>query len=178
VDFCSSHKQADTAQPLTINTTLTKTTEQHDTLLTASFKMTDKIFTTKKTFQYYLPLALTLFMTVTIERTVFTDGGYDRLYGLPLPYISSALGYSFNYQVYILAMTFNLLFYFGLTVLLLTGLTKLGLRLKTHWAFIILGILVTFFWITSFYVLTMDSNFHFLNDRDYKTLTKKVTLKL
>jgi hypothetical protein len=140
--------------------------------------MTDKTFTPKKILQYYLPLALTLFMTVTIERTVFTDGGYDRLYGLPLPYISSALGHSFNYQVYILAMTFNLLFYFGLTVLLLTGLTKFGVRLKTHWAFITVGILVTIFWVTSFYVLTMDSDFHFLNDTDYKTLTNKLTLKL
>src|SRR4030095_2106419 len=129
--------------------------------------MTDKVFTIKKTLQNSLPIALTLFMTVTIERNVFTDGGYDRLYGLPLPYISSALGYSFNYQVYLLAMIFNLFFYFGLTVLLFVGLTKFGLRLKTHWAFITLGILVTAFWIASFYVLTIDSTFHFLNDTDY-----------
>jgi len=140
--------------------------------------MTNKIFTTRKTLQYYLPICLTLFMTVTIERNVFADGGYDRLYGLPLPYISSALGYSFNYQVYVLAMTFNLLFYFGLTVLLFAGLIKLGLHLKTHWTFITLGILVSAFWVASFYVLTIDSNFHFLNDTDYKTTTKKITLKL
>jgi hypothetical protein len=140
--------------------------------------MTNKIFTTNKTLQYYLPIALTLFMTVSIERNVISDGGYDRLYGLPLPCISSALGYSFNYQVYILAMTFNLIFYFGLTVLLFAGLTKLGLGLKTNLAFLTIGILTTVFWIESFYILTTDSNFHFINKTDYKTTTMKLTLKL
>ena len=140
--------------------------------------MTGKIFTLRKTLQYYLPVALTLFMTVTIQRNVFTDGGYDSLYGLPLPYISSALGYSFNYQVYILAMIFNLLFYFGLTVLLFAGLTKLGLNLKTHWVFLTIGILVTVFWILTFYAVTIDSNFHFLNDTDYKTTAMKLVLQL
>ncbi len=140
--------------------------------------MADKIFTVKRTLQYYLPIALTLFMTVTIERNVFTDGGYDRLYGLPLPYISSSLGYSFNFQVYLLAMIFDLLFCFGFTALLFVGLAKIGLRLKTHWTFITIGILVTAFWIASFYMLTIDSNFHLLNDTDYKTITRTITFKL
>lgn len=139
--------------------------------------MIDKVFTTRKVLQYYLPVALTLFMTVTIQRNVFTDGGYDRLYGLPLPYISSSLGYSFNYQVYLFAMTINLLFYFCLTVLLFAGLANLGLPLKTHWVFVTLGILVTVFWIALFYILTIDSDFHFLNDTDYKTITRKIILK-
>jgi len=43
----------------------------------------------KKTFQYILPVALTLFMCVSVERTVDgTDGGYDRLFGLPLPWVT------------------------------------------------------------------------------------------
>src|SRR5262245_16426326 len=104
--------------------------------------MTDKIFTIRKTLQYYLPVALTLFVMVTIERNVLTDGGYDKLYGLPFPYISNSLGYSFNYQVYVLAMTFDLLFYLGLTVLLFICLSKFGLRLRTHWISITFGILV------------------------------------
>ena len=37
----------------------------------------------KKLFQYYLPVTLTLFMLFTEKRTVTVDdGGYDRLFGL------------------------------------------------------------------------------------------------
>jgi hypothetical protein len=140
--------------------------------------MTDKIFTTRKLFQYYLPVTLTLFMLVTIERVVVTDGGYDRLYGLPFPYISSSLGYSFNYQVYILAMISNLLFYFGSTIVLFTVLSKLHLPIKTHWTLLTLGILVSGFWLTLFILTARDSNFHFTNDTDYKTTSKKIRLKL
>jgi hypothetical protein len=35
-----------------------------------------KFFTIKKWLQYYLPVTLTLFMGVTIQRIVVTDGGY------------------------------------------------------------------------------------------------------
>jgi hypothetical protein len=47
----------------------------------------------RKILQYVLPVTITLFMCVTVERTVVTDGGYDRLWGLPLPYISNDAGF-------------------------------------------------------------------------------------
>ena len=75
----------------------------------------------QKTLQYSLPLTLTLFMCVSIERTVVTDGGYDRLFGLPLPYITNNFGCSGCYEVYVQSMIVNLLFLYAIVY----GLIKL-----------------------------------------------------
>ena len=125
-----------------------------------------KFFTFKKWFQYYLPVTLSLFMLVTIERNVITDGGNDRLYGLPLPYFTSSFGYSFHYDVYILAMLFNLLFYFAVTVAIFKIVEKLGLTLKTHWVFLVVGILICTFWIATFVLTTQDSSFYLKTDTE------------
>jgi len=96
-----------------------------------------KFFTVRKLFQYFLPVTLTLFMIVTVQRFVTTDiGGYDRLYGLPLSFISSNYAFTHHYDIYLLAMFFDLLVYFTLTVLLFKLIEKSGITLKTHWPFI------------------------------------------
>ena len=126
----------------------------------------------KKLLQYYLPSTLTLFMLVTIERVVITDGGNDRLYGLPFPYITSSYGYSFHYDIYVLAMLANLLFYFLLTIFLFKLFEKLGAKLKTHWLLIAIGIAVSIFWIATFALIIQDSSFYLKTDSKYKTTDK------
>ena len=123
----------------------------------------------KKWVQYYLPVALTLFMCVTIQRMVVTDGGYDRLYGLPFPYISSSYVSSMSYDVYVLAMIINLLFYFVLTVVSFNFIERKIIKLKVHWAVLILGVAISAFWIVTFVFITRDSAFYFLNHTEYKT---------
>jgi len=134
-----------------------------------------KFSSIKHLLQFYIPVTLTLFMLVTIERTVLTDGGYDKLFGLPLPYVSSSYAFSFHYDVYILAMFFNLLFYFALTIAFFKILEKSRLNLKTNWAFIAIGTIVSLFWITIFALMTQDSSFKIKTNTEYKTTSKKLT---
>jgi hypothetical protein len=141
--------------------------------------MTDKFFSAGKIFQYYLPVSLTFFTFVTIERTVEgTDGGYDRLYGLPLPWISSVFAFTHHYDVYLVPMAINLLFCFGLAILIFAVLSKLGLKLKTHWVVQFFGILLSLFYAFLFYVLVFESSFYFLNDVEYKTISMKLIINL
>ena len=133
-----------------------------------------KFFTLKKCLQSYLPVALSLFMLVTIERNVVTDGGNDRFYGLPLPYITSSFGYSFHYNVYLLAMLFNLLFYSAATVAAFKVVEKLGFKLKINRIFLVIGILICMFWIVTFVFTTQDSSFYIKTDTEYKTVSKKL----
>lgn len=129
-----------------------------------------------KFFQYYLPVTLTLFMLVTIERTVITDGGNDRLYGLPLPWITNSFAFSFHYNVYVLPMLLNLLFFFILTVALFKLIEFAGLRLKTHWAAGIIAVLVSLFWLIIFILTVNESSFYLTNKLPYKTTGYKLTL--
>ena len=46
--------------------------------------------------QFYLPLAITIFMLVTAERKVETDGGYNEFYSFPYKYISGSYAYSMH----------------------------------------------------------------------------------
>jgi hypothetical protein len=70
--------------------------------------MTNKFFSGWRIYQYYMPVALSMFMFITIERQVsIPDGGYDRLFGLPLPWISNGLGSSMGFQVYLVPLVFK-----------------------------------------------------------------------
>ena len=86
----------------------------------------------QKILQYILPLTLTLFMCVSVERTVVgTDGGYDRLYGLPLRFISGNAGCSGCYEVYVLPMLVNLLFFFAVAIGVVKLIERTRIKLKT-----------------------------------------------
>ncbi|MEO8405930.1 MAG: hypothetical protein ABI480_15090 [Chitinophagaceae bacterium] len=136
--------------------------------------MAKNFFTIKKILQYYLPLTLILFTVITIERSVLTDGGYDKLYGFPLPYISNGFAFSFHYSVFVMAMLFDLLVYFVLIALVFKFVMKLGLQLKTHWIFISFGIVVILFWVYSFILITSDSSFQLKTDKYYKTTSQRM----
>jgi hypothetical protein len=125
---------------------------------------------TSKWLQYYLPASLTLFMLVTLKRAVITDGGYDRLYGFPFPYISNNNGCTGCYLVFIGAMMFDLFFYLTFIFLVFNAIEKLGLKLKTHWILTIIGMLISSQWIFFFFVMTHDSTFNIKSDTAYKTL--------
>ncbi|BAU53227.1 hypothetical protein [Mucilaginibacter gotjawali] len=123
-----------------------------------------------KWFQYYLPVSLSLFMLFTEKRAVAgTDGGYDRLFGFPFPYISNNFGCTGCFDVYTGALILDFSIYLLLILLIFKGTEKLGFKLKIHWAPTITGLLISGFWIFFFCMITQDSKFKLINDIDYKT---------
>ena len=136
-----------------------------------------KFFSAKNIFQYFLPGTLTLFMCVTVERAVNTDiGGYDRLYGMPLPFISSNYAFTHHYDVYVLSMIIDLLLYFIATLLFFKLLLQAGIKLGTHWIPILIGVIITAFWISLFAMTTFESTFKLVNDFPFTTTTKQLYL--
>jgi hypothetical protein len=134
-----------------------------------------KFILLKRLFQYYLPATLTLFMLVTIERNVDTDiGGYEKLYGLPFPFISGNYAFTHHFDVYILMMLTDLIFYFIVTLLFFKLFEKFGLKFKTHWTFISIGVIVIIFWTCSFYMITFESTFKLANDFHFKTNSNRL----
>ena len=108
-------------------------------------------------------------MLVTLERSVEADvGGYDSLYGLPFPFISSNYAFTHHYDVYMLMMVIDLLLYFGATLLLYNFFERHVTKLKTHWLFISIGVIISIACICLFYVITFESTFKFLNEFDLK----------
>jgi hypothetical protein len=85
----------------------------------------------KKISQYILPVTLTFFMCVSVERTVVTDGGYDRLYGMPLSYRSNNAGCTGCYEVYVFPMILDLLFFFVLAMGVVKLVERARIRLRT-----------------------------------------------
>jgi hypothetical protein len=126
--------------------------------------------------QYYLPLAFTLFMFITMKRTVTTDGGYTELEGFPFPYISNNFGCSFCYDVYIGALLIDLAIYIGFVWLLFRLLERTGMKIITHWFIFWIGMLITLFWVYIFYLFTGDSSFKLVNDVAYKTTKKEIVV--
>ena len=129
--------------------------------------------TMRKVLQYILPVTLTLFMYVSLERTVVTDGGYDRLFGLPLPYISNNAGCTGCFEVYVLPMIVNLLFFFAVVVgaVRLVERKRIKLRVRT-WA-VAVGVTICLFWIWCFVLMTRDSSFMLTNHTAYSTTSTK-----
>jgi hypothetical protein len=126
----------------------------------------------KNCLQYHLPGALTLFMLVTVERMVVTDGGYDRLYGLPFAYISNSYASSMSYDIYISTMLLDLFFYLALATAVFGVIGKMGIKLKTHWIITSLGVIISLFWIATFVLKTIDSSFYLVNHTEYKTINR------
>jgi hypothetical protein len=137
--------------------------------------MTATFFSGKTVIQYFLPVTLTLFMLVTIERRVQTDiGGYERLYGFPFAFISSNYAFTGHYDVYVLMMCSDLFVYFMATLLFFKLLHRLGIKLKTHWTLTSIGIMIAIVWICLFSMITFDSTFKLLNDFDSKTTSRQL----
>lgn len=134
--------------------------------------------TMRKVLQYILPVTLTLFMCVSLERTVVTDGGYDRLCGLPLPYISGNLGCTGCFEVYVLPMIVNLLFFFAVVIGLVRLIEKIKIRIKKRkWLTVLgltVGVAVSLFWIWCFLLMTQDSRFYLTNQTAYKTTSTRL----
>lgn len=110
-------------------------------------------------------------MLITVKHVVITDGGYNRLWGMPFGFISNNLGCSGCYEVYVLAMLLDLMLKFIFVLILFYTIERLGIELKTHIVGVVLGCLVTAFWIFAFYMITFESRFKLLNDMDLKTLS-------
>ena len=129
-----------------------------------------KYFDLRKLFQYFLPTTLTLFMLVTVERSVHGDIGlYEKLYGLPFPYISSNYAFTHHYDIYIVPLLLDLLLYFVVTFLIFIAVQKIGITLRTHWTFIVVGIIICLFWLFFFVLISFESTFKLTNDFEYQT---------
>jgi len=123
----------------------------------------------RKWLQYYVPVALTMFMLVTEKRAVTNDdGGFDRLYGFPLGYITNNNGCTGCYLVFYGALIFDMAVYLAFVLLVFKAIEATCLKLKTHWLPMAIGVLVSCFWIWWFWVITHDSQFQFKSDGDYK----------
>jgi hypothetical protein len=121
-------------------------------------------------------------MCVKVERTVVTDGGYDRLYGLPLSYISSNLACTGCYEVYVLPMIVNLLFFLAVVFGLVRLIERAGVSLKTRkgWAVVgvTIGVAVSLYWVGCFVLMTSDSWYLLTNHTAYTTTSTKLYLEL
>jgi len=97
------------------------------------------------------------------------DGGYDRLYGFPLGYITNNNGCTGCYEVFTGALIIDLIIYFAFVLLVFKTVETIGLKLKTHRLPMVVGILISCFWIWWFWVITQDSRFYLKSDDGYKT---------
>ena len=129
--------------------------------------------TMRKVLQYILPVTLTLFMYVSLERTVVTDGGYDRLFGLPLPYISNNAGCTGCFEVYVLPMRVNLLFFFAVVFGAVRLVERKRIKLRTRTWAVAVGVTICLFWIWCFVLMTRDSSFMLTNHTAYSTTSTK-----
>jgi len=136
--------------------------------------MTNKFFSAGKIYQYYLPVTLLLFMLVTLERTVKTDANYDRLYGFPMAHVTNSFYSSFHSNVFLGPMCLNMLFYFGFSLLVFAGLSKLGLKLKLHWALAILSTLVLVVFALLSYLYISECSFYPSNYDIYTITSRKL----
>jgi hypothetical protein len=126
---------------------------------------------------YYVPLASSLFMVVTIERSVTTDGGYDKLYGLPFPFISNNLGCTHCFDVYILNLIIDFAFYLLFVFMAFRLIQQLGIKIHTHRVVSLIGIIICFCWILILYMTVFESSFHFTNNTiSYEILSQKLHL--
>src|SRR5688572_9625416 len=124
---------------------------------------------------YYTPLALSLFMLFTIERSFNSDGGYDKLYGLPFPFISNNQGCTHCFDVYILNLLIDFAFYLLFIFLIFTLIQRLGIKIYTHRVISLISIIICLYWIAIFYTTVFESRFHFLNDSiPYEILSNKL----
>ena len=135
------------------------------------------ILTLKRWIQYYVPAALLLFLSVTIERIVVTDdGGYDRLYGFPFAFRSNAFACSFCYEIYINTLALNLAADLALVYIFFKGLERVGLKMKPHKILYFASLLVGLIAVMNFWFLFSDSEFKWRNDTPFRLLSSEFKL--
>ena len=132
----------------------------------------------KRGVQYYVPATLLLFLSVTIERIVVTDGGYDRLYGFPFAFRSNAIGCSFCYEVYVSTLALNLAVDFALVYIVFKGIEWIGFELKSRKMLYFLSALVMLFTFVILCLLFTDSFFKWSNDTEFRLVSSELKFSL
>jgi hypothetical protein len=140
----------------------------------SSFRCAQFTYAMKRWLQLHIPIALCLFVFITIQRTVDSDGGFERVYGLPFAYITSNFGYSFHYEVYLLPLLADLATYLILTFVVIGLLEKAGIRSKSKKLYRILGTLVTIVLITFLIAIIHKSDFYAIENYSYKVIAKSI----
>jgi hypothetical protein len=106
-------------------------------------------------------------MLITIERHVETDGAYEKLYGLPFPFISNNYAFTNHSDLYVLPMFIDLILYLSLVLLCFILIQRIGI-LKTHLVFVLFGSIIVIFWICLSALITFESTFKLTNDFSFK----------
>ena len=132
----------------------------------------------KRGVQYYVPVTLLLFLSVTIERIVVTDGGYDTLYGFPFAFRSNAFTCSFCYEVYISTLLSNLAVDFALVYGIFKGVKRVGFKIKLHKILYFVSALVILFAFIDFYLLFTDSFVKWSNDTKFRLVRSEFKFSL
>jgi hypothetical protein len=133
-----------------------------------------QIIAVSKWVQYYLPTALLIFLSGTIERIVVTDdGGYDRLYGFPFAFRSNAFACSFCYEIYTDALVLNLAMDLVVAISLFKFIEQVGFKLRPRKFLSLVSLLITLVFILMLYLLTLDSFFKWHNDTPFQFVSSE-----
>jgi hypothetical protein len=123
-----------------------------------------------------LPISLLVFQLLTAQHYVLTDGGFDRVFGFPLVYTTSNIGFTHHYEVYVLPMLFDASFYFIIIAIIAAITFKAGITIKNNKLLTGLGVLMILLTIGVFYFQYFESSFYVLNNTPYKVQTTTISI--
>jgi hypothetical protein len=124
--------------------------------------------------QYYVPTALLLFLSATIERILVTDdGGYDRLYGFPFAFRSNAFACSFCYEIYADALVLNLTLDLVLAISVYKLIAQFSFKLRPRKFLYLVSASITLTFIVTFYLLTLYSLFKWHNYTPFRFVSSE-----
>ena len=129
---------------------------------------------TNKVLSLYIAPTLILFTLITVERTVNTDGAFDKLYGLPLPYISNGYAFSFHYDIYIINLLVDLALYLLFVVIVIKLIELIGLRIRTNRYSAFFGLIISLLLIAIFILYTLESSYKLISDIEYQVIDWKI----
>jgi hypothetical protein len=119
-------------------------------------------------FQYILPLTCFAFALLTQQFHVVTDGGYDRMYGFPFPFITGTWVTTFHHSVYIVPALVDFFLYLLVVIGLTVSLQSMGVVLKTHWfPTILIWIAVGTLYTLQFFLFADYNSYNLLYDIDF-----------
>lgn len=119
-----------------------------------------------------MPIALALTFTISEKKEVLTDGGFDRMYGFPLSYITNNCGCTGCYEVFILNLLLNILFYATILYFVFLLLMKFGIKMTANKLGVWIGSITIGMLLFSFYIVSFESNFFWFEDTQFKVVNK------
>ena len=75
-------------------------------------------------------------------------------------------------------MIVDLLFFYAVVFGMIKLVQKAGVRLRTHWLAVVLGAIVSLFWVSVLLMVNMDSRYLLTNHTAYKTTKRELIFGL